>query len=218
MKTRHRVTNPSRSIALSVLLGTFLGACAGPGELEHAEVTRSAGQTPLVAAPQSGAAPVQLASGRFSISTVRVEVPRSLSVSEAQSIKPRAHILWQEEPLGDRHAQVDRIVTRALEAGTTDIGGAGRAQSAVLDVTLHRFHAVTPITRKFFGGQHEIDFTFRLIDPRSGTVLYGPEAVSTEFAALSGAAARRAEAKGQTQAVRIHDHLAALIRERIGKL
>lgn len=218
MKTRRSVVNPARSIAFVGLLGMVLGACAGPGELERAEVTRAANQAPLVGVAPSGTAPVQSASGRFSISTVRVEVPRSLSVSEEKSIKPRAHILWQEEPLGDRHAQVDRIVTKALQAGVKGIRADGHGQPAVLDVTLHRFHAVTPITRKFFGGDHEIDFTFRLLAPRSGAVLYGPEVVSTQFAALSGSAARAAEAQGQTQAVRIHDHLSALIRDRIGRL
>lgn len=39
------------------------------------------------------------------ITDVRVNVPRSLSTSEANTMEPNVELLWQDEPYGDRYAQ-----------------------------------------------------------------------------------------------------------------
>jgi hypothetical protein len=46
----------------------------------------------------------------WSLDTLIVSVPRSLSVSEAHGIKPRADIVWREDPPGDRYVQVEGII------------------------------------------------------------------------------------------------------------
>ena len=49
------------------------------------------------------------------VADVRVSVPDSLTVSEENILLPAADIVWQEEPKGDRRAQVDAIMTAAIK-------------------------------------------------------------------------------------------------------
>ena len=57
-------------------------------------------------------APVDRAvSAQWRVASVEVDVPHTLTVSEARTLLPRADIVWREDPVGDRYAQVDQIMT-----------------------------------------------------------------------------------------------------------
>jgi hypothetical protein len=72
--------------------------------------------------------------------TLIVSVPRSLSVSEAHGIKPRADIVWREDPPGDRYVQVEGIMRDALTPTLSTMQGEVPVQ-VVIEVT--RFHALS---------------------------------------------------------------------------
>lgn len=141
----------------------------------------------------------------WSIQSVTINVPQSLTVSEANTIKPRADIVWREDPLGDRYAQVEALMTRALspvmrprEAGATPV-------IVSLDVT--RFHALTERARYTIGGEHEIEFILTVTHAETGEILSGPRPVDLTFAAMGGQKALAEQARGITQAVRITQRL-----------
>lgn len=133
-----------------------------------------------------------------------VDVPRSLSVSEAHAIKPRADIVWREDPMGDRHAQVEGIIRNALAPTLSSMQGDVPVQ-IVVEVT--RFHAQTEAVRYTFGGEHEIEFVYLVRHAETGAILAGPEPVDLTFRALGGQRAVEAEQQGITQRVRITERL-----------
>jgi hypothetical protein len=146
------------------------------------------------------------------VESIAVRVPRSLKVSEANRFLPASDIVWREDPIGDRHAQVQAIFEAALKRGTDPMQG---AVPVALDIEVERFHALTERARYSTGGVHNITFTLTLRDPASGTVLGAPRQVRADLNALGGRTALQAEARGQTQKVRITDHLAEVIRQEL---
>jgi hypothetical protein len=141
---------------------------------------------------------------------VVVTVPRSLSVSDSNVMRPTADIVWQEDPAGDRHAQVQTILTGALQpvVATLDCATAVRIE---LEVT--RFHALTERARYTIGGSHEIAFDMRVVDARTGALLTPPQTIDLVLDAYGGRRAIEAEAAGQTQRVRITAFLQDWARE-----
>ena len=145
----------------------------------------------------------------FDVREIRVSVPKSLKVSEANRYYPSGDIVWREDPAGDRHAQVKAIVEAGLAEG---IGQMPRGSvPAVLDVEVARFHAVTEKARYTIGGVHSIQFKMVLRDPATGQAYGEPHLVKADFKALGGQAAIAAEAQGITQKYRITKHLAHVI-------
>lgn len=146
----------------------------------------------------------------FRVASVRVSVPRTLTVSEANRFYPGGDIVWREDPPGDRHEQVRRIVEAAMLKG---VGGLDQTGTPVLlDIGVTRFHALTEKARYTVGGVHAIQFTMQLRDAETGAPLGEPHFVKADFKALGGQAAIRAEQQGLTQKVRITEHLAGVIR------
>lgn len=146
------------------------------------------------------------------VETITVRVPRSLKVSEANRFLPASDIVWREDPIGDRHAQVQAIFETALKRGTDPMQG---AVPVALDIEVERFHALTERARYSTGGIHNITFSLTLRDPTTGTVLGAPRQVRADLNAFGGRTALQAEARGQTQKVRITDHLAEVIRQEL---
>lgn len=179
-----------------------LSACAS------ANVSRDALPGAVLDAPAAAAVP-PAGIPQVDIARIDVDVPATLVVSEANSYKPRGDIVWHGDPAGDRYAQVRDLIASAMETGTASLQG---PRSAVLEVTVHRFHAVTPKTYYTIGGWHEIEMDIRLRDLDTGAILMPSHRVSVNFRSLHGAAALEAEAKGLTQKVRIVNHLAGVIR------
>ena len=144
----------------------------------------------------------------IAVQKVDVSVPRSLSVSEANTIKPAADIVWHGEALGDRHAQVQRIVQNAAQRAAAPFS---KGHPVVVDVQVLRFHALTPKTRQSFGGKHDLFYALTIRDAATGAVLHQSEKVNATVRAAGGAKAKAEEAMGRSQAVVIHEALVASI-------
>jgi hypothetical protein len=149
-------------------------------------------------------------SSAWRLAEVRVDVPRSLQVSEAKTYLPDADIVWREDPIGDRYAQVDTIMTNAITRGAQGLRG---SRPVIIDVKVTRFHALTFEAELNLenDGVHNIDFTAQVVDARSGEVLIPASAIRAELIALSGAEMRAARAKGQTQKSMITNHVARTV-------
>lgn len=149
----------------------------------------------------------------YNIVDVIVDVPRTLSVSEANTLIPNADIVWQEEQYGDRYAQVAQIVEDAMEIGVAGLQG---ERDAILYVTVKKFHTLTATARYTVGGGHTLHFDITLLDPVSGTMIAPTSHMNASFAALGGAAAIIAERAGMTQKARISQHLVKEIYTELG--
>jgi hypothetical protein len=142
----------------------------------------------------------------WSLASLVVNVPRSLTVSEdAHLLKPRADIVWRGDPPGDRYVQIEGILRGALEGQLAQMGGSVPVEVQI-DVT--RFHAQTERVRYTVGGQHEIEFFVTVRHAETGAILSGPRHVDLTFRAYGGQAAIEAEARGETQRVRITQRVA----------
>jgi hypothetical protein len=149
-------------------------------------------------------------SAAWRLSDVRVSVPKTLTVSEAKSLLPNADIVWREDPLGDRHAQVATIIDTAVTRGAQGLRG---SVPVIIDVSVTRFHALTfeAELRGQNWGVHNVDFTATIRDARSGAVLLGPTDIRAELPALSGDQMKAARAKGVTQKSMITNHVAKTV-------
>ncbi len=165
-----------------------------------------------VSSSSSGAAgiastPAVVEAPDWRVADIRVTVPETLFISELNAYYPIADIVWRGDPPGDRRAQIADLLGGALAEGTRQLQG---SRPVALDVTVTRFHSVTERTRYTFGGVHSIHYTLRVADARTGEVLYGPQRVDASLNALGGQRAIEADARGETQKVRITRHVAAL--------
>lgn len=149
---------------------------------------------------------------QINISKINVRVPTSLKVSEANRYYPGGDIVWREDPIGNRHEQVAKIMHSALTAGTATFQG---PVPVILDVQVERFHALSEKARYTVGGVHHIVFSMVLRDGTTGAFLSEPRRVVTDLDAFGGQQAITAEARGLTQKVRISGHIAEVIRQQM---
>ncbi len=149
------------------------------------------------------------------VTDVVVNVPDTLSVSEAKVILPQADIVWREDPMGDRRAQVARLMREAARRGVSGLRG---SRPVRLQIDMTRFHALTfeAEARLNESGVHNIDFVATVLDARTGAVLAGPEVIQAETPAFSGPNAVAARAAGQTQRSVITNHVAATLAGWVG--
>jgi hypothetical protein len=141
-------------------------------------------------------------------------VPAELRVSERNSYYPFADIVWRGDPVGDRHAQIAALFR---EAGDRLAAPAGDGQRPVIaEVTLLRFHGVTERTRYSVGGVYAIRFMLAVRDAATGELIEPPRLVATSHPAPGGQAAVELERAGQTERVRVIDHLAFAIARELG--
>ena len=182
----------ARRTALLGLSALFLSACVGGSfETAYDPVPASLAQT-------------------WRLAEVRVSVPKSLTVSEAKSLLPSADIVWREDPLGDRHAQVGKIVQNAVLRGAQGLRG---SRPVIIDITVTRFHALTyeaELSNSDWG-VHNVDFIAKVVDARTGEVLLPATTIRAETPAWSGARMKAARAKGVTQKSMISNHVATTI-------
>ncbi len=141
---------------------------------------------------------------------VDVRVPRSLTVSEANTYAPDADIVWRGDPPGDRYKQVDAIITEAIRRGSAGLKG---KRPVRIVATVRQFHALTEKARYGLNnaGVHNIIFTAQVVDARTGKPLTPVDTIKADLVAYSGDQALEAERKGLTQKVRITDHVARVI-------
>lgn len=144
---------------------------------------------------------------------VRVVVPDTLVVSEANLFYPGGDIVWREDPPGDRHAQVQRIFAQAMRRGVAAMPKG--TVPVILDVQVTRFHALSEKARYTVGGVHALQFYYVLRNPETGEAYGAPKFVKADFKALGGQAAIEAERQGITQKKRITEHLAQVIQDEL---
>lgn len=159
------------------------------------------------------AAQEQIDVTRFAVQQVNVAVPRDLEVSEANRYYPDGDIVWREDPVGDRHTQVQAIVAAGLQEGVRNMTPGDIP--VALDVEVTRFHALTEKARYSVGGVHSIQFKMQLRDPQTGSIYGTPQFVKADFKALGGRKALEAESRGVTQKYRITKHLAKVIQQQL---
>ena len=149
-------------------------------------------------------------------SQIVVAVPESLTVSEANTYAPDADIVWRGEPAGDRHAQVRALMHEAVSKGAARLSGKGRGVR--IEVTVAQFHALTEKTRTTLqrSGVHNIDFSIRVTDHRTGELLAAEDNIQADLIGFTGTKAAEAEAMGQTQRVRIVNHVADVVAAWLG--
>lgn len=144
------------------------------------------------------------------LAEVRVNVPKSLVVSEAKTLLPSADIVWREDPLGDRRAQVGKIMQTAVLRGAQGLRG---GRPVIIDITVSRFHALTfeaELSNSDWG-VHNVNFIAQVVDARTGEVLLPATAIRAETPAYSGERMKALRAKGQTQKSIITNHVAATV-------
>ncbi|MGK7653081.1 DUF6778 family protein [Roseovarius sp. B08] len=151
MKTRRAIT--------ALIMGLSVAGCSTPET-----ATRNA---PLETTSVSVAAPA------YAIQEIRVNVPKSLKVSEANRYLPGGDIVWREDPAGDRHAQVKAIFKAAMQQGVNAMRS-GHVP-AVLDIQVTRFHALTEKARYTVGGVHALQFRMLLRNPETGVAYGAPQ-------------------------------------------
>ncbi|WP_204114036.1 DUF6778 family protein [Shimia biformata] len=185
-----------------VMMGLSVSACA---TVETA--TRNA---PLETLPTEMAAPAP----SFKMASFDVNVPTTLKVSEANSYRPAADIVWRGDPIGNRYEQVAAIFDDAIELGAGDLKG---ALPVKVEIEVKRFHALTEKTRYTIGGIHAITFVMTIRDPQTGAVIRGPREIVADLDGYGGSKALQAEARGLTQKYRITQHLARVIQDEMTK-
>ena len=152
----------------------------------------------LLAQPRSG----------FKVARVYVEVPKELTVSEANVFVPNSDIVWREDPFGDRKEQVKKILENALTVGTAGFNG---EKEVIMSVRVNMFHALSEKARYTVGGRHNINFDYVLLDAETGKPVSDVKNVDLKFRAYGGRRADAAVQRGETQKVRISQHVAEAV-------
>lgn len=149
----------------------------------------------------------------YDVVGLKVAVPRDLTVSEQNVYYPTTDIVWRGEPQGDRYAQIQRIFEEGFGRGARSLNG---ARDVAVDVEVRRFHSLTERARYSVGGVHSIRFVLTVRDARTGEIVEGPRLVAADLAAFGGERALQADRAGQTQRVRLVDHLARVAVAELG--
>lgn len=196
-------------ILAAVGLGLSVSACASSDiASRNATIDNTSAKMMLRAEPTPQAA---LA---MHIEQMNVIVPTSLRVSEANRYYPSGDIVWRGDPIGDRHAQVKAIFETALNKTAQSVTGGIPVQ---MNVEVMRFHALTEKARYTTGGVHSITFRVVPVDMRTGLPLAEPRIVKADLDGFGGQQAIEADRAGNTQKVRITNHLAEVFRQEMIK-
>lgn len=177
-------------------------------QTEALTVTAAARETSLTDTPVL----TEIVNAPLHVETIAVRVPRELKVNEANSYYPSGDIVWRGDPIGDRHAQVQKIFEDALMQGVKPLDGAAGVD-LVIDVK--RFHAITEKARYTVGGVHNIVFDLAIKNPETGELVVPVRTIKADLDAFGGRQAVLADARGDTQKVRISNHLAEVIRQEL---
>lgn len=196
-----------RTIKLITVLGMgiLMSACASTDiASRNATIDPTSSSTILRAAPETAPTP------KLQISQINVVVPQRLKVSEANRYYPSGDIVWRGDPIGDRHAQVKAIFETALHKTAENTAD---GIPTLMNVEVLRFHALTEKARYSTGGVHSITFRLTPVDLRTGVPLAAPRIVEADLDGFGGQQAIEADRAGNTQKVRITNHLAEVFRQ-----
>lgn len=189
---------------LMLVAALALSACS-QGQLVGRSDTRDA---PTAGHAAPGRGKLVLVPASYDVQSVKVDVPRSLKVSERNSFVPRADIVWHGDPLGDRYNQVQAIVAQAASTATLGMKVGPKVE---VDIEITRFHALTPKARYTTGGNYATHFLLTVRDIATGEILDGPRAVVADVHGSGGLRAMEEEAAGITQKVVIESHLTRVL-------
>lgn len=191
-------------IALVVAAGVVLSGCSA---LERAES--------LFRPNPYTVAPAESISRNYALVDAVVLVPAELRTSEANAYYPFADIVWRGDPPGDRHAQITKLFTDAVQLAKPGLVG---QIPVIADITLIRFHGVTEKTRASVGGVYNIVFTLQVRDAQTGAVLEPTREIEADLSAPGGTAAILLDREGQTEVVRVTDFLSYVLVKELGGL
>ncbi|MGB8813776.1 MAG: DUF6778 family protein [Paracoccaceae bacterium] len=191
-------------------LALALGAC---GSVEPASRNVQPDGFGLSVASKNGPTTVALAP-QYDVAQIRILVPTSLKVSEANRFYPLADVVWRGEPRGDRYAQVKAIFEDGFSQGTVAMH---TGPKVVVEAEVLRFHCLTEKTRYTVGGMHSVKFNLTVRDAVTGVVIDGPRLVNADIKASGGALAIAEDQAGRTQRVVIVEHLAEVIRKELSR-
>lgn len=192
-------------IVTALMLMAGLSACAAPDV-----ASRNVGGAGFTFATQNSNGAIL--APHYAIKDIRILVPKTLTVSEANTFLPNSDIVWHGDPEGDRYAQITAIFDTAAHRATADMT-VGRA--VVVDIVVTGFHAVTDKTRATFGGNHNMRFDLTVLDAETGEILDGPRRIIGDIHASGGAKARAEDAAGRTQKVVVTERLTEVIRREL---
>ena len=197
---------------MSLALVLSLSACVQPDA-----ASRSGASTPGVSlASKDGTVAVgQKVAIPLNVTDVRVIVPGSLRVSEAETWYPNADVVWRGEPRGNRLEQVQRIVSEAAAAGTSRLKS---GLPVVAEIEITRFHCLTEKTRNTIGGMHSLQFMLTVRHAETGEVLDGPRLVIADTKAAGGSRAIAEDYAGRTQRVVVVERLTQVIHDELKAL
>lgn len=138
------------------------------------------------------------------LASVKVEIPEELQVSDEplRRYPDPDKIVWYGDGPGEVKTQVSDLVFNGVEAGAKD-ALLGDKPVHIL-VRVQQFHAMTPRARmsNLQLGVHEITFDIE-VRSADGELLVAEANVNADLDAFSGTKAYEAEARGETQRVRI---------------
>ncbi len=189
-------------LGIAAVLAVSITACGS-----NQPVSRSAANTQYEILPIT-----QQLTSPYSVADVRVTVPETLKVDESNKIFPIADIVWRGDPFGDRYKQIEAIFEEGMTRGAANLHG-GRLVN--VDIVVMRFHAMTERARFSIGGVHSITFTLTIRDAKTNEMIEAPRIVVADLNGFGGKRAIEAEHLGQTQKVRIIDHLANVIQNEL---
>jgi uncharacterized protein DUF6778 len=190
------------TIALLGLAALGVSACASVPQID---VTQDR--------PAMGALPTSVVSADWQVQEIVINIPETLTVSESNRLKPRSDIVWREDPIGDRYAQVQAVMAEAMDFALRPMDG---SRPVIVELELTRFHALTERARYTIGGEHEIEFLFTVRDAETGQALTGPSNIDLTFRAFGGRRAIESERNGVYQRDRIQSQIIGWARQEFG--
>lgn len=194
-------------ILISLGLALGLSACAQPAATTRA----TTGPSDVTVATQNSTAPVavgQKVAIPLNVVDVKIMVPSTLRVSEAETYYPDADVVWRGEPRANRLEQVTRIMTEAATRGT---GSLKSGLPVIAEIEVTRFHCVTEKTRNTIGGTHSMHFKLTIRHAETGEILDGPREIIADTKASGGAKAIAEDYAGRTQRVVVVERLTQVI-------
>ena len=162
--------------------------------------------------PDNTSVAVKFGQAPVHVNNVAIRVSRNLKVNEANSYYPKGDIVWRGDPVGDRHAQVQKIFEDAISRGVTSLDG---PVGVDLLIDVKRFHAISEKARYTVGGVHNLVFDLAVKDTETGNLIAPVRTISADLEALGGKQALAADARGETQRVRIERYLEQVINQEL---
>lgn len=196
-------------LSLGLILG--LSACMQPDTASRSAPTAE-GVTLATQGSKGALRAGQQVAIPLNVVEVKILVPTSLRVSEAETWYPIADVVWRGEPRGNRLEQVYRIFSEAAAAGTSDLT---TGLPVIAEVQVTRFHCVTEKTRNSIGGMHSMQFTLTIRHAETGEILDGPRKVVADTKASGGSKAIAEDYAGRTQRVVVVERLTQVLHQEL---